>query len=79
MTYFGAMHAYIYPKILINLNWQRRLKKFVMFFSRLQLGIYFSVIFVDLFQYVYVFAGIKFSNREPSEEEETLNLIVRLS
>ena len=73
------MHAYRNPRILINQIWQSTLKKVVTFFNKAQLAIYFSVIFVDLFQYIYLLFGFKFTYSEPTEEELTLNIIVRIS
>lgn len=50
-----------------------------MFFLMLQLVIFLLVIFIDLFKFIFVLAGLHFNERPPTEGETSLNLIVRMT
>lgn len=65
--------------ILLNNNWQSVVKRIIDFFIRLQVVIFVNVLFVDAWKFVYVWTEHSFTGDYPTEEERSLNLIVRVS
>ena len=40
---------------------------------------FFNVMFVDIYQYIFIWAGVYFIGGEPTPDEESLNIIVRIT
>jgi hypothetical protein len=62
--FFAAVHAYINPLVLLNRNVQKILYKLYIYTYVFQVATVLSVIFIDLFQYVFILAGCEFTEKD---------------
>ena len=77
--FIAAAFANSKPMILLNHEWNDRVGKLYYFFTFAQLICFFLVLFVDAFKFIFIAAGMGFRGGAPTEDENTLNLIVRIT
>ena len=78
ILFFAALHAYMNPLVLLNENLQKINYKLYIYSYIFQGVIVLSVVFIDVFQYVFILADCKFTGGEPDQEEISLNIIIRV-
>ena len=76
--FMAACFAYCKPRILLNNTWQTSVGKMYMFFFINYMVIMLLVIFVDLFKFIFVAFGLQFRGGTPTDDEQSLDLIVRI-
>lgn len=67
------------PMVCLNHQWQKRAFYLYNFFVGLQMLVFVSVLFIDLFQYVFIWCGMEFQGGRPTDNEDSLDIIARLS
>lgn len=77
--FFGGLYAYNRPLILTERSWQFKMYRAYHFFVKLQLIVFFSVLFVDLEALMLPVFGLEFTGMPMTQEEASLDIIVRVS
>jgi hypothetical protein len=57
----SAWFAYCYPKVLLNERWLRKVSRANLFFRKLGAILYLNVLFVDLYKYIFILFGMRFT------------------
>lgn len=75
----AGWYASCKPMVCLNHQWQKRTYYVYCFFLGLQMIIFASVLFIDFIQYIFIWAGMEFQGGPPNENEDSLDIIARLS
>lgn len=76
---FGAIYAYNNPQILMNHAWQSKIYRSYHLFVKLQVLVFFAVIFIDPIAFLLPKIGFEFTEFPMTQEEASLDIIVRVS
>ena len=79
IMFFGGLYAFNRPLVLIERSWQFKMYRAYHFFVKMQLLVFFSVLFVDLEALMLPIFGMEFTGEPMTQEEASLDIIVRVS